>query len=45
MAIGHKERIKEGQKPIPTRARSKAQEDQVAKDLNGQRQPNSGATM
>ena len=45
MAIGHKERIKEGQKPTPTRVRSKAQEDQVAKDLGGQRQPNSGATM
>ena len=45
MAIGHKERIKEGQKPTPTRARSKAQEDQVAKALGGQRQPNSGATM
>lgn len=45
MAIGHKERIKEGQKPTPTRVRSKVQEDQVAKDLGGQRQPNSGATM
>ena len=44
MAIGHKERIKEGQKPTPTRARSKAQEDQVAKATGGKRTPNSGAT-
>ncbi len=44
MAIGHKERIKEGQKPTPTRFRSKVQEDQVAKATGGQRQPNSGAT-
>ena len=44
MAIGHKERIKEGQKPTPTRARSKAQEDQVARATGGRRTPNSGAT-
>ena len=44
MAIGHKERIKEGQKPTPTRGRSKAQEDQVAKATGGRRTPNSGAT-
>lgn len=44
MAIGHKERIKEGQKPTPTRVRSKAQEDQVAKATGGRRTPNSGAT-
>ena len=44
MAIGHKERIKEGQKPTPTRVRSKAQEDQVARATGGRRAPNSGAT-
>lgn len=44
MAIGHKERIKEGQKPTPTRVRSKAQEDQVARATGGRRTPNSGAT-
>lgn len=44
MAIGHKERIKEGQKPTPTRTFSKKQEDQVAKAIGGQRTPNSGAT-
>ena len=44
MAIGHKERLKEGQKPTPTRVRSKAQEDQVAKATGGRRTPNSGAT-
>lgn len=44
MAIGHKERIKEGQKPTPTRIRSKAQEDQVAIATGGRRTPNSGAT-
>ena len=44
MAIGHKERIKEGQKPTPTRVYSKKQEDQVAKTIGGQRTPNSGAT-
>ena len=44
MAIGYRERIKEGQKPTPTRVYSKKQEDQVAKATGGQRQPNSGAT-
>jgi hypothetical protein len=44
MAIGHKERIKEGQKPTPTRTFSKKQEDDIAKTLGGRRTPNSGAT-
>jgi len=44
MAIGHRERIKEGQKSIPTRVRSKAQEDQIARATGGRRTPNSGAT-
>ena len=43
MAFGIKERVKEGQK-IPTRTRSSAQEKTVAKEVNGQRTPNSGAT-
>ena len=45
MAIGHKERVKEGQKPTPTRVYSKAQETAVAKAIGGRRTPNSGATM
>ena len=44
MPIGHVEREKEGDKK-PTRYYSKLQETAVAKDLGGQRQPNSGATM
>ena len=44
MAIGVRERIKEGQKPLPTRHFSKAQEDAVAKAIGGKRTPNSGAT-
>ena len=44
MAIGHKERIKEGQKPTPTRTFSKKQETDIAKATGGQRTPNSGAT-
>ena len=44
MAIGHRERIKEGQKPTPTRFYSKKQEDQVAEATGGRRTPNSGAT-
>lgn len=44
MAIGHKERIKEGQKTTPTRVYSKKQEATVAKAVGGVRTPNSGAT-
>ena len=44
MAVGKRERFKEGQKPTPTRVRSKAQEDYVAKATGGKRTPNSGAT-
>ena len=45
MAIGHKERLKEGQKPTPTRTYSKKQETTIAKATGGQRTPNSGATV
>ena len=44
MAIGYKERVKEGQKPTPTRVFSKKQEEAIAKATGGQRTPNSGAT-
>ncbi len=44
MAIGHRERVKEGQKPTPTRVFSKKQETAIAKATGGQRTPNSGAT-
>lgn len=44
MAIGHRERIKEGQGAIPTRVYSKKQEATVAKAVGGVRTPNSGAT-
>ena len=44
MAIGHKERIKEEQKPTPTRTYSKKQETAIANATGGQRTPNSGAT-
>ena len=44
MAIGYKERVKEGQKPTPTRTFSKKQETAIAKATGGQRTPNSGAT-
>ena len=44
MAIGHKERIKDGQKPTPTRTFSKKQETEIANTLGGKRTPNSGAT-
>ena len=44
MPIGHKERIKEGQKPTPTRTFSKKQETAIADVTGGQRTPNSGAT-
>ena len=44
MAIGVRERVKEGQKPTPTRVFSKKQETAIAKATGGQRTPNSGAT-
>ena len=44
MAIGHKERLKEGQKPTPTRTYSKKQETAIANATGGQRTPNSAAT-
>lgn len=44
MAIGYRERVKEGQKPTPTRTYSKKQETAIAKATGGQRTPNSGAT-
>ena len=44
MAIGHKERIKEGHKATPTRTFSKKQETAIADVTGGQRTPNSGAT-
>ena len=44
MALGLKQREKEGSKPLPTRHFSKLQEDTVAKAIGGKRTPNSGAT-
>ena len=44
MAIGLRQRVKEGSKPLPTRHFSKIQEDAVAKAIGGKRTPNSGAT-
>ena len=44
MALGLKQREKEGSKPLPTRHFSKLQEDAVAKAIGGKRTPNSGAT-
>ena len=44
MAIGTKTRTKEGEKK-PTRYYSKRQENNVAKAVDGKRQPNSGATL
>ena len=44
MALGLKQRVKEGDKPLPTRHYSKAQENSVAKAVGGKRTPNSGAT-
>lgn len=44
MALGVRERHKEGEN-IPTRARSSAQEKQVAKAVGGKTTANSGATM
>jgi len=45
MAFGLRERIKDTDKPKPTRFFSSQQEKSVAKAVSGQRQPNSGATM
>ena len=44
MAVGLRQREKEGAKPLPTRHFSKIQEDAVAKAISGKRTPNSGAT-
>lgn len=44
MAIGHKDRVKEGDKPTPTRTFSKKQENDIASATGGKRTPNSGAT-
>lgn len=44
MAVGIRERVKEGDPKTPTRYASKKQEEQVAKETGGHRQPNSGAT-
>lgn len=44
MAVGTRERFKEGQKPTPTRSYSKKQESAIAKATGGKRTPNSGAT-
>lgn len=44
MAIGHKEREKEGASKTPTRTFSKKQEIAIADATGGQRTPNSGAT-
>jgi hypothetical protein len=44
MALGLKQRVRDGDKPLPTRTFSKKQEDAVAKAIGGQRTPNSGAT-
>ena len=44
VALGLKQRIKENDKPIPTRTFSKIQESAVARAVSGNRTPNSGAT-
>lgn len=44
MAIGHKERIKDGERGKSTRFYSKKQETAIADATGGQRTPNSGAT-
>lgn len=44
MAIGYKERIKDGSKSLPTRYFSSKQEKAVAKATGGRQTPNSGAT-
>lgn len=45
MALGLKERIKEGDSPKPTRYFSNRQEKAVAKAIGGKQTANSGATM
>ena len=45
MAVGIRERVKEGEGPKPTRYFSGRQEDQVAKKIGGRKTANSGATM
>ena len=44
MVIGTVKRVKEGDKPLPTRHYSSRQEKAVAKAVNGKVQKNSGAT-
>ena len=44
MVIGTAKRVKEGDKPLPTRHYSSRQEKDVAKAVNGKVQKNSGAT-
>lgn len=44
MIIGTAKRVKEGAKPLPTRAYSKKQETAVSKAVGGKVQKNSGAT-
>ena len=44
MIIGTAKRVKEGDKPLPTRHYSSRQENAVAKAVNGKVQKNSGAT-
>lgn len=43
MAFGVKQRVKEGDKPLPTRHFSDKQEKAVAKAIGGRQTPNSGA--
>ena len=45
MILGVKQRIKEGDKPKPTRYYSNIQEKKVAKVVDGKQTANSGATM
>lgn len=45
MIIGVAKRVKEGAKPLPTRAYSSKQEKAVAKAVNGKVQKNSGAGL
>ena len=44
MAIGVRQRFKEGENPKPTRHFSSRQEKTVAKAVGGRQTPNSGAT-
>lgn len=43
MAFGVRQRVREGDKPLPTRHFSDKQEKQIAKVTGGQQSPNSGA--